>query len=125
VLSLFNRESSIRDLAQKPHEPHAAFGHCAKLHAEIKYEVTEKPSQWKDSWIQGQVQPVGEEISFVPQLLCTRREKCGKSEWNWSDGREKVTHRPDTHLDECNTGSQRPEGALNSQKHRGNTAKTL
>jgi hypothetical protein len=21
----------IRELAQKPHEPHAAFGHCAKL----------------------------------------------------------------------------------------------
>jgi hypothetical protein len=100
-----------RELAQKPH-------------VEIKFEVTEKPSQWKGSWIQGQVQ-VGEEISFVPQLLCTRREKCGKSEWNWSDGREKVTHRPDTHLDECNTGSQRLEGALNSQKHRGNTAKTL
>jgi hypothetical protein len=61
-----------RELAQKPR-------------VEIKFEVTEKPSQWKGSWIQGQVQ-VGEEISFVPQLLCARHEKCGKSEWSWSDG---------------------------------------
>jgi hypothetical protein len=39
VHSLINRE-----LAQKPHESHAAFGHCAKPRAEIKFEVTEKPS---------------------------------------------------------------------------------
>jgi hypothetical protein len=68
-----------RELAQKPHELHAALGHCAKPCAEIKFDVTEKPSQWKGSWVQGQVL-VGEEISFVPQLLCARREKCEKSE---------------------------------------------
>jgi hypothetical protein len=34
----------IRELAQKPHEPHAAFWHCAKPHAEIKFEVTGNPS---------------------------------------------------------------------------------
>ncbi|KAJ6465252.1 hypothetical protein DFH09DRAFT_1086379 [Mycena vulgaris] len=47
-----------RELAQKPHKPHAAFWHCAKPHAEIRPEVTEKP----------------------------RREKCAKSEWSRSDG---------------------------------------
>jgi hypothetical protein len=36
---------------------------------------------------QKQVQ-VGEENSFVPQLLCARHENCGKSECSWSDGRE-------------------------------------
>jgi hypothetical protein len=25
------QKDGIRELAQKPHEPHAAFGHCAKL----------------------------------------------------------------------------------------------
>jgi hypothetical protein len=78
-------DENIRDLAQKPHEPHAAFGHCAKPCAEIKFDVTEKPSQSKGNWVQGQVL-VGEEISFLPQLLCARREKCGKSQWSWSDG---------------------------------------
>jgi hypothetical protein len=76
-----------RELAQKPHEPHAAFWHCAKPRAEIKFEITENPSRWKGSWIQGQVQ-VGEEISFVPQLLCARRDKYGKSEWSWTDDRK-------------------------------------
>jgi hypothetical protein len=43
----------IRELAQKPHEPHAACGHCAEPRAEIKFEVTAKASRWKGSWIQG------------------------------------------------------------------------
>ncbi|KAJ6580131.1 hypothetical protein DFH09DRAFT_1077037 [Mycena vulgaris] len=47
-----------RELAQKPHKPHAAFWHCAKPHAEIRPEATKKP----------------------------RREKCAKSEWSRSDG---------------------------------------
>jgi hypothetical protein len=73
-----------RELAQKPREPHAAFGHCVKPRAEMKFDLTEKLSQWKGSWVQGQVL-VGEELSFVPQLLGARREKCGKFEWIWSD----------------------------------------
>jgi hypothetical protein len=47
---LYNRE-----LAQKPHKPHAAFWHCTKPHAEIRSEVTEKPSQWRGSWVHRQV----------------------------------------------------------------------
>jgi hypothetical protein len=50
-----------RELAQKPREPHAAFGHCVKPRAEMKFDLTEKPSQWKGSWVQGQVL-VGEEL---------------------------------------------------------------
>jgi hypothetical protein len=38
-----------RELERKLHEPHAAFGHCAKLRAEIKFDGTEKSSQWKGS----------------------------------------------------------------------------
>jgi hypothetical protein len=52
---LLSQTPLIRELAQKPHELHAAFGHCTKPHAEIKFEVTEKPSRWKGSWTQGQV----------------------------------------------------------------------
>ncbi|KAJ7369135.1 hypothetical protein DFH08DRAFT_796928 [Mycena albidolilacea] len=36
------RRSENRDLAQKPHKPHAAFGHCAKPRAETKVEVRKK-----------------------------------------------------------------------------------
>ncbi|KAJ7894692.1 hypothetical protein B0H14DRAFT_2559114 [Mycena olivaceomarginata] len=36
-----------RELAQKPHEPHAAFGRCAKPRAEAKAEGREKLSWWK------------------------------------------------------------------------------
>ncbi|KAF8132681.1 hypothetical protein K438DRAFT_1787868 [Mycena galopus ATCC 62051] len=54
----FAPHSLIRELAQKPHKPHAAFWHCAKPRAEIRPKVTEK----------------------------LRREKCAKSEWSQSDG---------------------------------------
>jgi hypothetical protein len=96
-----------------------ALGDCTKPCAEIKFDITETPSQGKGSWVQGQV-VVSEEISFVPQLLCTRCEKCGKSEWSWSDGRKNGSH-----LDECNTVLQIPERALSSHKHRGDPAKNL
>ncbi|KAJ6602001.1 hypothetical protein DFH09DRAFT_1069545 [Mycena vulgaris] len=74
-----------RELAQKPHKPHAAFWHCAKPHTEIRPEVTEKPSQWRGSWVETQVL-WSEKIALLPQLLCAGREKCAKSEWSRSDG---------------------------------------
>ncbi|KAJ6556061.1 hypothetical protein B0H19DRAFT_1071198 [Mycena capillaripes] len=43
-----------RQLAQKPHERHAAFLRCAKPHAEIKFELSEKPGQRKGSQVEGQ-----------------------------------------------------------------------
>jgi hypothetical protein len=113
----------IRELA-----PHAAFGHCAKSRAEIKFDVTQKPSQPKVVGSKDKCWWVGEEISFLLQLLCARREKCGKSEWSWSDGRKNGS--PRLRIDQIpiwmkNTASQIPERALNSHKHRRNPAKTL
>ncbi|KAJ7812614.1 hypothetical protein B0H14DRAFT_2605609 [Mycena olivaceomarginata] len=45
----------LKELAQKPHKPHAAFWHCVKPHVEIRPEVTEKPSQWRGSGVDRQV----------------------------------------------------------------------
>jgi hypothetical protein len=42
--SVYHAALHNRELAQKPHEPHAAFWHWAKPHAEIKFELTEEPS---------------------------------------------------------------------------------
>ncbi|KAF8183227.1 hypothetical protein K438DRAFT_1937561 [Mycena galopus ATCC 62051] len=75
----------IRELAQKPHKPHAAFWHCAKPHAEIKSEVTEKLSQWRDTQVERQVL-VREKVALLSQLLRAGHEKCVKSEWSQSDG---------------------------------------
>jgi hypothetical protein len=76
ITPIFALELDNRELAQKPREPYAAFGHCAKPRAEMKFDVTEKPSQWKGSWVQGQVL-VGEELSFVPQLQAQDAKSVG------------------------------------------------
>jgi hypothetical protein len=79
------RSPQIRELAQKPHKPHRAFWHCAKPHAEIRLEVTEKPSQWRGSWVDRQVL-VSEKTALLLQLLCAGHENCRESEWSRSDG---------------------------------------
>jgi hypothetical protein len=65
--------------------PHMAFGHCAKLHADIKSEVGEKPNQWRGSQVERQV-PVSQKIALLLQLLHAGHENCAKSEWSRSDG---------------------------------------
>ncbi|KAJ6507619.1 hypothetical protein DFH09DRAFT_1288938 [Mycena vulgaris] len=93
----YGQPEVIRELAQKPHKPHAAFWHCAKPHAEIRPEVTEKPSQWRGSWVERQVL-LSEKIALLPQLLCAGREKCAKSEWSRSDGWTNCF--PSSHIDQ-------------------------
>ncbi|KAJ7854417.1 hypothetical protein B0H14DRAFT_2579873 [Mycena olivaceomarginata] len=66
---------ALTQLAQKPHEPHAAFLRCAKPHAEIKFELGEKPGQRKGSQVEGQGLVGEKKKSLLPQLLRARREK--------------------------------------------------
>jgi hypothetical protein len=54
---------------------------CAKLHAEIKCELGEKPGQRKGSQVERQGL-AGEKKSLLLQLLRARREKCVKSAWS-------------------------------------------
>jgi hypothetical protein len=65
-----------RELAQKPHKPHAAFWHCAKPHAEIRPEVTEKPSQWRDSSVDRQVLVSEKNCVTAATALCRTQKVC-------------------------------------------------
>jgi hypothetical protein len=73
-----------RDLAQKPHEPHAAFWHCAKPRAETKIEVQQELSWWKGWWAQVHALAMQKKMS-APQFLRAGHDKCGNFPWSFRD----------------------------------------
>jgi hypothetical protein len=72
---------TIRELAQKPQEPHTAFWRCAKPRAETKVEVLQKLSGWKGWWAQVHAMRTQKKIS-APQFLRTGHGKCGNFPWS-------------------------------------------
>ncbi|KAJ7824325.1 hypothetical protein B0H14DRAFT_2597339 [Mycena olivaceomarginata] len=93
-----------RELVQKPHEPHAAFWHCAKPRVETKVEVQQELSWWKGWW--------------APQFLRAGHDKCGKFPWSFRDNWKNCIPRPHTPLGQrrlCNS----PGPKENTSKYRG------
>jgi hypothetical protein len=95
-----------RELAQKPREPHAAFGHCAKPRAEMKFDVTENQ-------VNGRVVGSKDKYWWVKNshlcLNCWAQDAKSVGSLSGSDSRKngsQVAHRPDTHLDEYSTASE-------------------